>query len=325
MPKARKHQISLDVTPYYHCVSRCVRRAYLCGIDRFTGNSYEHRRQWVEDRILKLGKIFAIDICAYAVMSNHYHVVLHINSRQNQSWSDREVCQRWHRLFKGTVLTQKFLRNEALTDAEVEAIRLKLGQWRRNLSDISWFMRLVNEPLARQANNEDNCSGKFWEARFRSQALCDEKAVPACLAYVDLNPIRARIAGTPESSDHTSIKRRINALDTRGAQPSSLAHFITDPSSPALNNLPFHLSDFLELVEWTGRAMRTDKRGYVDNTLPPLLERMEIDARQWLYLTTRFESCFKTLVGSAYSLKQATSKLGYLRAPGMKNCKAAFM
>lgn len=200
MPKARKYQISLDVTPYYHCVSRCVRRAFLCGIDRFTGNSYEHRRQWVEDRILLLGQIFAIDVCAYAVMSNHYHVVLHVNKAQCLGWSDLEICQRWHSLFKGTVLTQKFLRHETLTDAEHIAVRMKLDQWRLNLSDISWFMRLINEPLARQANQEDDCTGKFWEARFRSQALCDEKALAACLAYVDLNPVRARAADTPERS-----------------------------------------------------------------------------------------------------------------------------
>ncbi len=188
MPKARKYQVSLDVTSYYHCVSRCVRRAFLCGVDKVTGSSFEHRRQWLEDRILMLGQIFAIDVCAYAVMSNHYHVVLHVNKPQCLSWSDFDICQRWHSLFKGTPLTQKFLRNEALTDAETVAVRFKLDQWRQNLSDISWFMRLINEPIARQANQEDDCTGKFWEARFRSQALCDEKALAACLARTTETP-----------------------------------------------------------------------------------------------------------------------------------------
>lgn len=105
MPQARKHQIPLDATPYYHCLSRCVRRAFLCGPDVLTEQCFEHRRRWLEDRILLLAKIFATDIRAYAVMSNRYHVVLYISIAKNQSWSDREVCEHWHKIFKGTLLT----------------------------------------------------------------------------------------------------------------------------------------------------------------------------------------------------------------------------
>ena len=91
MTKARNSLISIDATPYYHCVSRCVRRAFLCGHDNMTGKSYEHRRGWLEDKLLSLPKIFAIDIAAYAIMSNHYHVVLHINSDKAKRWGDYEV------------------------------------------------------------------------------------------------------------------------------------------------------------------------------------------------------------------------------------------
>jgi REP element-mobilizing transposase RayT len=74
MPKPRSSQVSLIDTSYYHCVSRCVRRAFLCGTDKYSGTSYEHRRAWVEDKVLWLSSVFAIGICAYAVMSNHMHL-----------------------------------------------------------------------------------------------------------------------------------------------------------------------------------------------------------------------------------------------------------
>ena len=108
MPIPRKSQVSLVDTPYYHCVSRCVRRAFLCGEDKLTGKSYEHRRKWVEEYLLKLASVFSINVCAYAVMSNHTHIVLHINQQQAEDWSMDEVLTRWLSLHKGTLLTQMY-------------------------------------------------------------------------------------------------------------------------------------------------------------------------------------------------------------------------
>jgi REP element-mobilizing transposase RayT len=190
-------------------VSRCVRRAFLCGEDELTGKNFEHRRQWIEDRLLVLANIFAIDIAAYAVMSNHYHVVLHINREQALSWSELEVVEHWHRLFKGSLLSQRFYQGDVLNKAELNALSGQVCEWRDRLMSISWFMRCTNEPIAREANHEDEATGRFWEGRFKSQALLDEKALAACMAYVDLNPIRARMAESPEQSDHTSVKQRI--------------------------------------------------------------------------------------------------------------------
>ena len=325
MPKPRKQQISLEATAYYHCTSRCVRRAFLCGTDNFTGKSYEHRRQWLEDRLLLLAQVFTIDVCAYAIMSNHYHAVLHINSAQSEQLSNLEVATRWHQLYKGTLLTQRFLRGETLSDIEHEAVTIKIDLWRQQLRDISWFMRALNEPIARQANAEDDCSGRFWETRFKSQALLDEKALLACMAYVDLNPIRAAMASTPEQSEHTSIKKRIDTIKQtkpQELQPNELAPFVGYPRDNLPTGLPFHLKDYIECVEWTGRIIRDDKRGFIPNNLPPILDRLMIEPDQWLILTTKFESRFKSLVGVKEKLKEAAQRLGYLRTPGLASCQA---
>ena len=219
MTKARSLQISLDTTAYYHCTARCVRKAFLCGYDRHTGTNCEHRRQWVEDRLMLLAEVFAIDVCAYAVMSNHVHTVLHINAANVHGLSDLEVCERWHRLYKGTVLTQKYAREDPMNKAERVAVKVLLNQWRLNLFEISKFMKALNEPIARMVNAEDKCTGRFWEGRFKSQALCDEAGLVACMAYVDLNPVHTKMAESTETSDHAWIKMRIKAAKCNEPPP----------------------------------------------------------------------------------------------------------
>ena len=330
MPRPRNTLLSLDATPYYHCVSRCVRRAFLCGEDSHSGRSFEHRRGWIEQRLLKLADIFAIDIAAYAVMSNHYHVVLHIDTERAQLWSECEVVERWHRLFNGNVLSQRYSRGEVLSQAESETLTAVIATWRQRLASISWFMRCLNEPIARQANREDDVSGRFWEGRFKSQALLDEKALVACMAYVDLNPIRAMLAQSPETSAHTSIKRRIeharatqrpNHLDQ---QSNGLLPFAGNPRNAMPKGLPFCLNDYLELVDWSGRIMREDKKGQIPAHLPDILQRLKLDSRHWLYLTQHFEHPFRQLVGAAHHVRSACEALGQRWVQGISQCERLF-
>jgi hypothetical protein len=121
-----------------------------------------------------LAEAFALDLCAFAVMSNHYHVVLHVDREAAASWDDAEVIRRWHQLFAGHPFTHRFLREEPLGDAERQLVADLVTEWRSRLADISWYMRCLNEAIARQANSEDGCTGRFWEGRFKSQALLDE-------------------------------------------------------------------------------------------------------------------------------------------------------
>jgi len=293
MTRARKTLVSLDDTPFYHCISRCVRRAFLWGSDEFACKDYSHRKHWVVDRLKVLAEVFAIDLCAYAVMSNHYHVVVRIDRDRAQSWSEDEVIERWSTLYGLPLLISRYRTGETQSPAEQDQALEIITQWRERLHDLSWYMRALNEHLARKANAEDQCTGRFWEGRFKSQALLDEAGLLTCMAYVDLNPIRAGIAKTPETSEFTSVYERIQAwqsastkntigeASTQNTTPAFLAAFHQTKDDSEIS-IPFTLTDYLELLDWTGRAIREDKRGFIPNDVPPILQRLNADSQRWL-------------------------------------------
>jgi hypothetical protein len=242
MPAYPRHEIVADDrVGLYHCIVRCVRRAFLCGEDPVSGKNYDHRKEWIRLRLQELAAVFGIDICGYAVMSNHFHIVLRVRPDLAQGWSDDEVALRWRLLYpprdettgRQTEPEQHDL-NIITSDPE------RVAELRNRLASLSWFMRCLNEPIARASNREDNCSGRFWQGRFRSVALLDEAAVLACSVYVDLNPIRAGVAGTPEESEFTSAFDRIRSL------PASLSDSARDATSslevPASEDSIEHLS-----------------------------------------------------------------------------------
>ena len=163
MTRARYSQIDLTATSFYHVINRCVRRSYLCGDDRVSGKNFDHRRQWLVDRFMTLSEVFSINISAYAVMSNHYHLVLQVDKTAADVWSMDEVIERWYRLFNGHLLVDRYLTEETISAAYLQAVEKLVELWRGRLYDISCYMKCLNEHIARQANKEDKCTGRFWE------------------------------------------------------------------------------------------------------------------------------------------------------------------
>ena len=141
MTTARRQQVCLEATPYYHCMTRCVRRAYLCGEDHATGKSFDHRKQWLVDRIKEISAVFAIDVCAYSAMSNHYHLIVYIDKETALGWSDDEVIERWYTLYSGHRLVDRYQAGEKLSKAELKVMQELVDTWRERLYDLSWFMR----------------------------------------------------------------------------------------------------------------------------------------------------------------------------------------
>lgn len=200
---------------FYHCISRCVRQAYLCGFDKHSGNDYEHRRGWVRARLRFLSEVFGIDVFAYAVMKNHLHVVLRNDPDLVASWSDEEVARRWLQLFPAQRDENGSPLVAAVDVSSFLSLEGRVEECRQRLGSLSWFMRCLNETIARWANREDGCKGRFWEGRFHCQRLADDGAVLACMSYVDLNPVRAGAAETLEASDFTSVQDRLLARQAR--------------------------------------------------------------------------------------------------------------
>jgi REP element-mobilizing transposase RayT len=299
-----------------------VRRAFLCGKD--DDRDFSHRRDWIEARILELSQIFAMDVCAYAVMSNHYHVVLHVNKDMAMSWDMPTLFKRWQQLFSLPTLVEHYLQQDSLDPALLEVVERYAETYRQRLMNISWFMRTLNEPIARMANQEDGCTGRFWEGRFTSQALLDDAAVIACMAYVDLNPVRAVMAETPESSEYTSIKARISAPEIA----EKLLPFLTTSNDYKINRpdsvLPFGWADYLELVDWTGRAIRKDKRGSIPANLPSIFSRLNMDADQWLKQHRMLESHYPCFMGQWRQMKSACEQLKRKWNKGINSSRLLF-
>src|SRR6056297_2438874 len=341
MPQARQNQISLDATSTYHCISRCVRRQYLCGVDTHTGKDFSHRRDCIRARIFELQSIFAIDVCAYAVMSNHAHLVLCVQQDDALAWDDKEVAARWLKLFGGKPLVRSFVAGENLSEAQLSAVSSMIEGYRERLFSISWFMRCLNEPIARQANAEDNVTGRFWEGRFKSQALLDEASVIAAMAYVDLNPIRAAMAETPEESDYTSIQQRVLEQDPRiAAKDEASVQSLPEDLKSAIGRLmpfadqtpddperaiPYARRDYLELVDWSGRAITQGKRGSIPENFPPILDRLKIDPDNYIRFINRTQKHrFHSVIGAIDTMRELASEFGRTFLKGQTAAAALF-
>jgi len=288
MTTPRKQLISIRDTPYYHVVTRCVRRAFLAGYDKPSKTDFGHRKQWIVDRMMFLCDVFSINICSYAVMSNHYHMVLKVED--NKQWTTTQTLKAWNRLYSLPYLCEEYLLGHISHAAERYQMKKMAKKYRKRLMNISWFMKCLNEYIAVKANSEDNVKGHFWESRFKSQALLDERALLTCMSYVDLNPIRAAMAQTPETSDYTSIQARIKNKKV------NLLNF-------GDKSIPYYLSDYIALVDYTGKCVHPKKKGYISDDIPDILNRLEVEPDTWIEEMKQFRTDGITAVGTVSQLK----------------------
>jgi len=294
----------------------------------------------------ELSSIFAMEVFAYAVMSNHLHLVVRNRPDLAKDWTAEEVARRWCTLFP------KRDGQGAVESPDTEAISAFVGDsdrvelCRKRLGDISWLMRCLNEPIARRANREDKCTGRFWEGRFKCQRLMDEGAMLACMAYVDLNPVRARIADTLEDSAFTGVydrliaeraKARLKASPELPAPTQAQRVLIQKETTAAqradwlldLNGAdsPFagvDLAFYLSLVEWTGQNVHEDKPGYIPLGLKPVLERFDLDTENWVRNVESYGGLFYRIAGTVESIAARAREKGSRWLRGQKGSRALY-
>ena len=305
-----------------HVWNRCVRKAFLCGVDPETGQDFEHRRKWARERLEHLAAIFAVDCLTFSIMHNHTHQILRSRPDIVEAWDDREVATRWLRI---TPKRDRLGNPMEPTEPEINTLindPILLGTIRVRLSDVSWWMRYFSHHIACQSNKEDDVRGHFWEARFGSELLESQASILTCMIYVDLNPVRADLASTPEESDYTGAKDRIDDLrihvGTTAGQPtltlnssqhsfhdwerldSELSGWMCpievdeakDPIGPDADPggrrasrkgaVAISLTRYLELLDWVGRTIRGDKRGSIPSDLAPILSRLGLTSKSLL-------------------------------------------
>jgi len=201
--------------------NRTVRRCFLMGNDPLTGKNYDHRKAWMEKELEHLAACFGINLLTYAILSNHFHLILRSRPDVVETWSDKDVAVRWLTLCP--LRKDDHGNGKEPTEFEINTIvnnSDRLAEIRSRLSDVSWWMRLLPQTIAQRANLDDNDVGKFWQSRFKEVRLLDEAAILACCAYVDLNPMRAALAEALESSDYTSAQRRVLTLQGKASDVS---------------------------------------------------------------------------------------------------------
>jgi len=341
----RREIIDNNEVGVYHCFNRCVRAESLLRHDLKKGGDYHPRKDWLLSMLTELAGIFSIDILKYAIMDNHLHLILRNRPDLVRQWSDRKVLRRVMQLFP-----QRFRRSgcyvnpsEPLPKQLVQNKKL-IQKMRARLSDISWLMKVLQERIARHCNRLDGVSGHFWAGRFKSERLLDDAAVLACSMYIDLNPIRARMADRPERSKYTSAYDRIRGMllrrrGTRRAQelpdrflvPLNVQgdyanEDLAKTGQRASNKGIFEmtLDIYLKLLDTVGRMLRSGKRGVIPNELASIVERIGLRAEFFVDCVETYETWARPMVGAKHKLREAAKKTKRKWLQGLKKVSRFF-
>jgi REP element-mobilizing transposase RayT len=344
MTIARAHLVDPTVARWYHCITRCVRRAFLLG------EGASDRKCWIDNRLRELAQMFSVAVGGFSVLDNHLHLLVRLDPEVAQGWSDEEVVRRWGRLFP----PRDKSRQPVPVSKDWVEWRLKDGSWvakaRERLQSLSWFMKCLKEPLSRLANREEQTRGAFFEGRFKSVAILDDESLLATCAYIDLNPVAAGIAAVPEASEHTSIKERVDHVkaqgrtdDLKAARGGGVAgsnaaagleesHWLCPiedrrrlGSSREGMIEGFSLGSHVLLVDYTGRLFREGK-ATISRGVAEVFVRLGTSAETWQARLEKLRTgrlLGRFFAASRQRLRDVASRIGLRRVPNLGGCAAS--
>ena len=304
----------------YHCGSRCVRRGWLMGDDPLTGKNHNRRRRWALLRLSLMCQAFSIDLLFFAILANHFHVVLRTMPRLAKRWPDREVARRWLMVFPGK-RTEDPLGVEPADEDIGRLARNKdeIKKIRRRLSDISWWHRAFKEPLSRLANAEDGCSGAFWESRVWCRLVEGREGLFAVGLYNDLNLLRAGQCADPWATPYCSIGMRVLAekiVKEGGADPAPwLAQFTlsecqtglmgssTGLRASDLGCLDMTLDAYLKILRWAADESAKPRSGGMPQDLGRLARSQGLNPEKLSELIAMMPKIFPRMIGRAGQLR----------------------
>lgn len=320
MTLPRRELVDPSVTRWYHCISKCVRSAFLMSEEK------GDRKQWIEDRLKLLTSHFSVSVGGFAILDNHLHVLCRLDPEKAKQWSADEVVRRWIGVYPPKTLN---FNDQKVVDQWVKQYAKdskKVERLRERLADLGWFMKSLKEPLARMANKADCCRGTFWEARYKSIAILDNEALLATCAYIDLNVVAAGIANSPEVSKHTSIKQRVEHVRSKGeiaklraALEGSVAGSMAAgdleqglwlvPVEDRRSHSPgsregmletFSLGSYLMLLDYTGRLVRHGK-ARMNATVKDVFSRLKTNSEMWHQRIGKMLACAHQLRGAFFA------------------------
>jgi hypothetical protein len=342
---ARRKLLGVERQAVFHCWNRCVRRAFLCGRDPQTGKDFSHRRDWIVHREEQLAGLFAIDIEFRTELSNHLHLVLRTMPRVAKRWTAKEVVRRWLTITKlAKCFSDDLPRPDPKRVEKLSQDKKLVARLRRRLSSVSWFMGILCENIARRANHEDDCKGRFFETRFACRECTDLNALLVCGIYVDLNPYRAGEVNNPVGSRYTSVYQRLQAQGLRknaADRPDGWLGELTLPPERKVDEaladasrtgrrasdlglLPVSLEDYVRLLKWTAQQLKSGQRDTIPADLVAVLEHFQVQQDHWLETIEQYETLFGHAVGRAESLAEVAERMELQHLKGIAACRTAF-